>query len=147
MVCRYLGMGYLPDSVTESARMQPFSVEGRVFDSSRVKPMTYKMYTSMTLGITGIGHGLVVTVNPVSRYCDWVGIWVYDAHGLVFQRCSTIKSQWVCTVNSWNPSWYDLRCCKDVNSNKHRFVRNQGARVRINCEVTSFVYTPINHLL
>ena len=32
--------------------------------------------------------------------------------------CSTVKSPRVCTVTNWCPSWYDLRCCKDIKLQK-----------------------------
>ena len=38
----------------------------------------------------------------------------HHASGLVSKWSSTIKLPWVCTVTSWYPSWYDIRCCKDI---------------------------------
>ena len=80
----------------------------------QVKPMTYKIDTYRFLA----WHPALID----RTWTGWLNVrimWLsrisgHDTGGLISQCGSTIKSPWVHTFTSWCPSWYDLRCCKDI---------------------------------
>ena len=51
------------------------------------------------------------------------GKWGHGVSCLFTTLGNSIRSPWICTVTSWLPSWYDLRCCQDVKLKETNLAR------------------------